>query len=33
VRGWLGADDAWRIIDGALAAGGEAPTEEPGTWR
>ena len=33
VRGWLGADDAWRIIEGAMAAGVEAPTEEPGTWR
>ena len=33
VRGWLGADDAWRIIKGAMAAGAEAPTEEPGTWR
>jgi inorganic pyrophosphatase len=38
VSGWLGADDAWRIIDAAMAAGqrgadtqGEAP--EPGTWR
>ena len=38
VTGWLGADDAWRIIDAAMAAGqrgidsqGEAP--EPGTWR
>jgi inorganic pyrophosphatase len=33
VRGWLGADDAWRIIEGAMAAGAETPTEEPGTWR
>jgi inorganic pyrophosphatase len=38
VSGWLGVDDAWRIIDAAMAAGargvdasGEAPT--PGTWR
>jgi inorganic pyrophosphatase len=39
VRGWLGVDDAWRIIDAALVAGaaaaeGNAPdTSEPGTWR
>ena len=33
VRGWLGADDAWRIIDGAMVAGASPPTEEPGTWR
>jgi len=33
VRGWLGAEDAWRIIDGAIAAGAKGPTEEPGTWR
>jgi inorganic pyrophosphatase len=36
VRGWLGVDDAWRIIGAALAAGA-APTAEgdaaPGTWR
>jgi inorganic pyrophosphatase len=38
VSGWLGAADAWRIIDSAMAAGtrgtdadGEAP--DPGTWR
>ena len=38
VTGWLGVDDAWRIIDAAVAAGqrgtdsqGEPP--EPGTWR
>jgi len=38
VTGWLGVDDAWRIIDAAMAAGtrgtdagGEAP--DPGTWR
>jgi inorganic pyrophosphatase len=38
VTGWLGVDDAWRIIDAAVAAGergtdseGEAPS--PGTWR
>ncbi|MGH2383488.1 MAG: inorganic diphosphatase [Candidatus Limnocylindria bacterium] len=33
VRGWLGADDAWRIIDAAMAAGQGAGTAEPGTWR
>jgi inorganic pyrophosphatase len=40
VRGWLGTDEAWRIIDRALAAGqraaavGGAENEtEPGTWR
>jgi inorganic pyrophosphatase len=38
VSGWLGVDEAWRIIDGAFAAGargsdaeGEPP--DPGTWR
>lgn len=39
VTGWLGMDDAWRIIDEALERGaqvrsGEAEaTAEPGTWR
>ena len=38
VRGWLGTDDAWRIIRSAVEAGrraaaGETPTTEPGTWR
>ena len=35
VRGWLGVDDAWRIIDEALAAGEQPPSEavQPGTWR
>jgi inorganic pyrophosphatase len=38
VRGWLGADDAWRIIERALAAGNRAVSDggqpvEPGTWR
>lgn len=40
VRGWLGTDDAWRIIDRAMAAGerasyGDEPAEtpEPGVWR
>jgi hypothetical protein len=34
VNGWLGVDDAWRIIDASLA-GGDAPDEghHPGTWR
>lgn len=36
VRGWLGVEDAWRIIDAAMAAGA-APSAgddaEPGTWR
>jgi len=38
VSGWLGVDEAWPIIDAAMAAGirgtdseGEPP--EPGTWR
>jgi len=33
VQGWLGVEDAWRIIDAAMAAGARAPTAEPGTWR
>ncbi len=36
VRGWLGVEDAWRIIDAAMTAGAAAPTvpaAEPGTWR
>lgn len=36
VRGWLGAEDAWRIIDEAMAAGAAPRAEdaaEPGTWR
>ena len=37
VRGWLGVDDAWRIIAEAVAFGGRAErgeeTAEPGTWR
>jgi len=38
VRGWLGVDEAWRIIHEAMeagvrhAAGGEPPAP-PGTWR
>jgi inorganic pyrophosphatase len=33
VEGWLGIEDAWRIIDESLRAGGEPPAAEPGTWR
>lgn len=37
VRGWLGVDDAWRIIGESIAFGGRAErgeeTAEPGTWR
>ena len=35
VRGWLGVDDAWRIIDEAMRAGASASAEpaHPGTWR
>ena len=38
VSGWLGIDDAWRIIDAAMAAGEHAaahPGEgaDPGMWR
>jgi len=33
VNGWLGLDDAWRIIDAAMSQGGVAPSAEPGTWR
>ena len=38
VSGWLGLDDAWRIIDAAMAAGEHAaahPGEgaDPGMWR
>jgi inorganic pyrophosphatase len=38
VSGWLGADDAWRIIDSAMAAGvrgtdSEGEAANPGTWR
>jgi inorganic pyrophosphatase len=32
VNGWLGVDDAWRIIDEAVAAGESGPGN-PGTWR
>jgi inorganic pyrophosphatase len=38
VSGWLGVDDAWRIIDAAMAAGmrgldSEGDPPDPGTWR
>ena len=36
VRGWLGVDDAWRIIDSSMVAGSaERDGDEPlaGTWR
>jgi inorganic pyrophosphatase len=33
VRGWLGVDDAWRIIDAARAAGASGDPAKPGTWR
>jgi inorganic pyrophosphatase len=33
VQGWLGIDDAWRIIDESLAAGHEPAANRPGTWR
>jgi inorganic pyrophosphatase len=34
VFGWLGVDEAWRIIDEAVKAGTEGrPGAEPGLWR
>ena len=33
VKGWLGVEDAWRIIDESMLAGTLPPTAEPGTWR
>lgn len=34
VSGWLGTDEAWRIIDAALHAHGDESVEaDPGTWR
>jgi inorganic pyrophosphatase len=33
VNGWLGVDDAWRIIDEAMRLGAADPTSAPGTWR
>lgn len=35
VSGWLGVEDAWRIIDESMAAGAEPHPDgqKPGTWR
>jgi inorganic pyrophosphatase len=35
IRGWLGTDDAWRIIDEAhqRAVDGDGGASAPGTWR
>ena len=33
VKGWLGVEDAWRIIDDAMAAGQREPQSAPGIWR
>ena len=37
VRGWLGVEDAWRIIEAAIGAGAapadDGPMTSPGTWR
>ena len=33
VNGWLGAEEAWRIIDAAMTAGSQPPSDAPGTWR
>ncbi|MGH2356422.1 MAG: inorganic diphosphatase [Candidatus Limnocylindria bacterium] len=33
VRGWLGAADAWRIIQDAIVAGRSPAQPNPGTWR
>jgi inorganic pyrophosphatase len=34
VSGWLGVDEAWQIIDAALAAHRDDRVEaDPGTWR
>jgi len=34
VSGWLGLDDAWRIIDAAMVTGRDVSVEaDPGTWR
>jgi inorganic pyrophosphatase len=33
VSGWLGLDEAWQIIDDAMAAGQRVSDAEPGTWR
>ncbi len=33
VRGWLDVEDAWAIIDAAMAAGSRPSDVAPGTWR
>ena len=39
IRGWLGVEDAWRIIDEAnergaqVSSGAAQATADPGTWR
>jgi inorganic pyrophosphatase len=33
VEGWLGIEEAWRIIDEAVEAGSKPSAVEPGTWR
>ena len=33
VKGWLGLEDAWRIIDASMAAGKVPSDADPGTWR
>ena len=33
VRGWLDVEDAWTIIDAAMAAGSQPSDVAPGTWR
>jgi inorganic pyrophosphatase len=33
VTGWLGVDEAWRIIDAAMVSGQSTTTAEPGIWR
>jgi inorganic pyrophosphatase len=33
VRGWLGVEDAWRIIGEAIAAAARPSDARPGTWR
>jgi inorganic pyrophosphatase len=33
VRGWLGVDDAWRIIEDAMRSGAHEAPSRPGTWR
>jgi inorganic pyrophosphatase len=33
VKGWLGADEAWRIIEAALVAGSTGDPGHAGTWR